>query len=293
MSIFWEPDGVGKVRVRVWGCRGSIASPGPDTVRHGGNTSCVEVRSDDDQVLILDAGTGARPLGVKLMEERPSRIDLLLTHLHVDHVEGLGAFAPIWSADTELHIWGPSSPDGVLGRTHRASTSRRRCSRCTSPRSRRTWCSTTRPPAVDGRSVRASPRRRSCIPAPRWATASRPTAVARLPHRPRTRRSGWTSSTSRASGSPGRGLADGADLLIHDCQYDEEEYPSHVGWGHTSTSQLAQFAAKAAADRLLLFHHDPMHGDDQLDVMTARVRELWGVDEARCSAAAEGMQLDV
>ena len=86
------------MRARIWGGRGSIATPLSENRRYGGNTSCIEVRLDDGTLLILDAGTGARGLGVSLLEDPPARIDLLLTHLHVDHLEGLGAFEPIWQA---------------------------------------------------------------------------------------------------------------------------------------------------------------------------------------------------
>ena len=102
------------MRVRVRGCRGTIATSGADTMRYGGNTSCVEVRLASARVLILDAGTGIRELGAELAAEGVRRIDLLLTHLHVDHLEGLGTFAPIWSPDVELHVWGPSSPVASL-----------------------------------------------------------------------------------------------------------------------------------------------------------------------------------
>ena len=90
------------MRASIWGCRGSLASPGPDTVRYGGNTSCVEVRLSDDSLLVLDAGTGIRPLGVALGSDHPTRIDVLLTHLHIDHLEGLGFFGPIWDPNAEV-----------------------------------------------------------------------------------------------------------------------------------------------------------------------------------------------
>ncbi len=280
------------MRIRVWGSRGSIASPGPDTVRHGGNTSCVEVRWNDGHVLILDAGTGARPLGVHLMQEPPARIDLLLTHLHVDHVEGLGAFAPIWSEDTELHIWGPSSPMASLDE---------RIATYFSPPLFPVHLSQvpahvvfhdapTEPWTLGSARITSTP-----ILHPGPTVGYRVEADGRslaylTDHEP-----GLGMDLERVGSEwiSGRGLAAGADLLIHDCQYDEDEYPQRVGWGHTSTAQLAVFARKAAAERLLLFHHDPMHGDDQIDVMTERVRDLWGVDEARCVAAAEGMQVEV
>ena len=98
------------MKARVWGCRGSLASPGPETVRYGGNTSCLELRLADGTLVVLDAGTGIRMLGVSMAKDPPRRVDLLLTHLHLDHVEGLGFFGPLWDPRTELHIWGPPSP---------------------------------------------------------------------------------------------------------------------------------------------------------------------------------------
>ena len=105
------------MRARFWGSRGSLASPGPDTVRTGGNTSCVEVRPDDGSLVILDSGTGIRALGASLDGTAPKRIDILLSHLHLDHLEGLGFFAPLWDPGTELHIWGPPSPTRSLVRS--------------------------------------------------------------------------------------------------------------------------------------------------------------------------------
>jgi phosphoribosyl 1,2-cyclic phosphodiesterase len=102
------------VRARFWGSRGSLASPGPDTVLTGGNTSCVEVRPNDGSLVILDSGTGIRALGASLDGTAPKRIDILLSHLHLDHLEGLGFFAPLWDRRTELHIWGPPSPTRTL-----------------------------------------------------------------------------------------------------------------------------------------------------------------------------------
>ena len=98
------------MRARIWGSRGSLATPGPDTVRYGGNTACIEVALSDGSLVILDAGTGIRGLGVSLDGRRPTRIDILLTHLHLDHLEGLGFFTPLWDPGTDLHIWGPTSP---------------------------------------------------------------------------------------------------------------------------------------------------------------------------------------
>ena len=93
---------------RVWGCRGSLPTPGEATVRYGGNTSCVEIRCGSGIALILDAGTGIKRLGDEL--DPSAEIHVLLTHLHLDHLEGLRFFAPLWRDDGRVHIWGPSSP---------------------------------------------------------------------------------------------------------------------------------------------------------------------------------------
>jgi phosphoribosyl 1,2-cyclic phosphodiesterase len=98
------------MRVRVWGCRGSVAAPGPDTVRYGGNTSCVEVRLASGHVLVLDAGTGMRPLGVAMQDDLPVGLHVMLTHLHLDHLQGLGFFRPLFMSDVAIDLWGPASP---------------------------------------------------------------------------------------------------------------------------------------------------------------------------------------
>ena len=95
------------MRARIWGCRGSLATPGPETLKYGGNTSCLEVRLDD-AVLVFDAGTGARQLGAELVEDQPKVLHLLLTHLHLDHLEGLGFFAPSAPARNRRSHLGPA-----------------------------------------------------------------------------------------------------------------------------------------------------------------------------------------
>jgi len=98
------------MRVRVWGCRGSVAAPGAETVKYGGNTSCVEVRLESGHVLVLDAGTGMRALGVEMQRDEPDSIVVLLTHLHLDHLQGLGFFRPLYVPGLDISVWGPASP---------------------------------------------------------------------------------------------------------------------------------------------------------------------------------------
>jgi ribonuclease BN (tRNA processing enzyme) len=278
------------VHVRIWGSRGSIASPGAATARYGGNTSCVEVRLADGSLLMLDVGTGARLLGVELAQDPPSAIHLLLTHLHVDHLEGLGFFAPIWSPDTELHIYGPRSPVASLDE---------RVAMYFSPPlfpvhlndvpARVTFHDAEGEWRIGSARVSAEP---ILHPGPTvgYRIDEEGRALTYLTdHEPAL---GTDLEQAAPEWISGSSLAFGADVLLHDCQYTDEEYEAKVGWGHSTISQVAMFANKAKADRLILFHHDPMRSDDQLDAMVEAVRVARG-DHGDVEAAAEGMAFEV
>jgi phosphoribosyl 1,2-cyclic phosphodiesterase len=280
------------VRVRIWGCRGSIAAPGPDTIRYGGNTSCVEVALDDGGLIVLDAGTGLRPLGIRLRDEPARPIHLFLTHLHVDHLEGLGAFAPIWSAETELHIWGPPSPLTSLAD---------RIARYFSPPLFPVHLSDVPARVTFHDAPEASFRVGGATVTSAPILHQGPTVGYRIEEGERTltyltdHEPALGPDLERAAPEwiSGLALAFGADVLLHDCQYTDEEYPEHVGWGHSSESHVATFAERAKADRLYLFHHDPLHTDDDLDRMRERIRTLWGVEDERCQVSAEGLSFEV
>jgi phosphoribosyl 1,2-cyclic phosphodiesterase len=279
------------VRVRVWGCRGSIAAPGPDTVRYGGNTSCVEVCLSDNSRILLDAGTGARPLGIELMRDLPPRIDLLLTHLHVDHVEGLSWFEPIWSPGVDLHVWGPPSPVASLDE---------RIATYFSPplfpvHLYEVPATTHFHDAIEGSwSIGPATVRSQAIMHAgqtvgyRIRDADGSVLAYLTDHEPalgsdlRTLPGEWIS---------GFALAAGADLLIHDTQYTPQEYEERVGFGHSSTEHVAAFAERTGVGRLVMFHHDPWHSDDDLDAMRADVLRRWGVEPDRCLIATEGTEL--
>jgi len=277
-------------RLRVWGCRGSIPTPGEATVRFGGNTPCVEVRTGDGCLLILDAGTGLRQLGAHLEEDGP--LHLLVTHLHLDHVEGLRFFAPFWHAGRELHIWGPPSPVASLDE---------RIATYFSPPlfpvhlsevpARVTFHDAPRDPWTIGSiTITADPilhpgatvgyRLESDGKALAYVTDHEPALGTDLD----------AASTSWISGYA---LAHHADLLIHDCQYTEDEYPDHVGWGHPSVAHVASYARRAEVDRLVLFHHHPGHADAELEAMRTAVLAGWQVEPQRCIVAAEGTEIDV
>lgn len=251
------------MKITLWGTRGSVAAPGPDTTMYGGNTSCVEVRGIDGTVLVLDAGTGIRRLGGALTPTL-NRVDLLLTHLHMDHLQGLGFFAPLYDPAVEMHIWGPQSSTMDL---------HQRLSRYLSPPLFPTPLrDLPRPPilhAVPGADFQLGEFNVSaalvCHPGPTvgYRIASPAGVLTYLPdHEPALGVPDFPLCPDWTSGSA---LAAGADLLIHDCQFSSEEYASRVGWGHSSFAQTFAFAALVQTRHLVLFHHDPWHNDDDLD----------------------------
>jgi phosphoribosyl 1,2-cyclic phosphodiesterase len=249
-------------RVKLYGTRGSLASPGADTSRYGGNTPAVEVLADDGTLVILDAGTGIRRLAANI-EPGIRRIDILLTHLHMDHIQGLGFFAPLYNPGIEVNIWGPASSTLSLAA---------RLSRYLSPPLFPVHLRDL--PAVRVHHVSGSPfevgsfRIRGslvCHPGPTvgFRIESQGGAIVYLPdHEPALALPGGWLDFQWISGYD---LAVGAQLLIHDAQYTDEEYERCVGWGHSSYRHAFEFAAAAGAKKLVPFHHDPAHDDEMLN----------------------------
>lgn len=259
------------MNVTLWGTRGSIPTPGPETMRYGGNTSCVEVRAGG-QLLILDAGTGIRRLG-DTVERDVRRIDILLTHLHMDHIQGLGFFDPLFWEGLEVHLWGPSS--STLGL-------RQRLTRYLSPplfpvRLRDLDCDLELHDVLDLRSFRIGEvevqTELVCHPGPTvgYRLESGNSSMAYLPdHEPAL---GDPAFTENTEWTPGIDLARGVDLLIHDAQFSDDEYPEVAGYGHSSISQALDFAAAAGVGELVPFHHDPAHTDAELDRLYDEIRK--------------------
>ena len=275
--------------VRLWGTRGSLASSGPETAGYGGNTAAVEIVSADGTFLVLDAGTGIRRLGAAV-DPSVERLDILLTHLHMDHIQGLGFFAPFFRPSGEIHLWGPASATMDL---------RARLTRYLSPplfpvrlrdlEARVVLHDAPEEPvriggfevvaqhvihpgptvgyriAADGASVAYLPDHEPAL------------GAARFPEGPR-----WTS---------GFDLASGVDLLIHDGQYSDEERATRIGWGHSSVSEAVAFGELAGVRRLILFHHDPSHSDALLDDLTESARR--GRTTIGVVAGREGAQYDL
>jgi len=250
------------MKVTLWGTRGSLASPGPETARYGGNTSCVEVVGADGTVLVLDAGTGIRRLGVALPDSL-RRVDILLTHLDMDHIQGLAFFRPLRTPDVEVHIWGPASTTLSL---------RARLTRYLSPPLFPVYLRempSTFLHEVPSDDFEIGEFRISCAlvchpdPTVGYRIATSKAVITYLPdHEPALGARKFPLSRDWTSGYT---LAAGVDLLIHDAQYTSEEYADRIGFGHSSLPQAFEFAALAEVKRLVPFHHDPAHTDDDLD----------------------------
>ena len=257
------------MKVTFWGTRGSIASAGPETKGYGGNTACVQVAGRDGTCLVLDAGTGIRQLGATLPPD-VRRIDVLLSHLHMDHIQGLGFFAPLFEGGLEVHIWGPPSATLDL---------RARLTRYLSPPlfPVRLRDLTSRvelhnapdePTQIGGLEVTAA----SVIhpgPTVGYRVREDGATLAYLPdHEPALGTGAFPGSADWTSGSE---LAADVDVLIHDAQYFPDERESRVGWGHSSSVEAAAFATLCGARRLVCFHHDPAHDDAAIDRLVADV----------------------
>jgi phosphoribosyl 1,2-cyclic phosphodiesterase len=282
------------VKIKLWGARGSIPSPGPETLRYGGNTSCVQVTLSDGTIIVLDAGTGIRNLGLALAGTVP-RINILLTHLHLDHIQGLMFFAPAFRPQSEMSIWGPEAPEASL----RDRIARYISAPLSPVEIRELPCDVQfmDAPHVEWDIGPARIRAASVThrgPTLGYRITEGDTSVCYIPdHEPAL---GTTLGDLDPDWISGYELARGASLLIHDCQYTDREYRNHHGWGHSPMSDALEFSHRSGARQVLLFHHDPLHSDEFLDAMGDEIATQWterGGDPAAVELATERRELVV
>lgn len=287
------------MKIRIWGCRGSIAAPSPTTLRYGGHTTCVEVRSKSGQVVILDAGSGLRNLGQRLLQENyAGEIHLMLTHAHWDHVCGFPFFEPAYHPEHTLNICGGPIPVHYLKSNLRrqmeapyfpvdfallkakiqfgCDCSQLNCSQGFNGRQGDLECSSVRLNHPNGGyGFKFTEDGRSLV--------FIPDNELRFQHEGGLARQDYAA------------FCRGADLLLHDAQYTEEEYRRRQGWGHCTISDAVELARQSGVGRLGLFHHDPDRTDDELDQLLAAAREEIKRDgnSLDCFACAEGMELEL
>ena len=253
----------GDFYVKFWGVRGSIACPGEEYRRYGGNTACLEVRYGD-QLLIFDAGTGLRRLGSHLaVNGTPNgglNGDLFLTHTHHDHIVGLPFFVPIFNPKNRIRIWaGHLAPDDhlhkVLSRFMAAPLVPVPPEVFAADVSYHDFTAGETLDPRPGLTLRTAP-----LNHPNGATGYRIEAEGKSICY-------VTDTEHRADGLDRNilGLVEGADLMIYDCSYTDEEYPRFRGWGHSTWQEGVRLCDAAAVKRLVIYHHDPSHDDDFMD----------------------------
>jgi phosphoribosyl 1,2-cyclic phosphodiesterase len=281
------------MRVKLWGVRGSIPVPGSAAAGYGGNTSCVEVTTADGTELILDAGSGIRELGAAIAG-RCRHVHVLLTHLHLDHIQGLMFFAPLFDPAVEVTVWGPPA----AGRALRERVARYISSPLCPVEIRELPArvifedAPTSPWRLGGVDVRAS------LVAHRGPTLgyrleAGAGSLCYLPdHEPGL---GQDLDKARPAWISGHALASRASLLIHDCQFTDAEYPERRGWGHSRVSDALAFAHRTEPARTLLFHHDPGHDDVHLNAIGEEARSLATLrgQEGAVEMAREGRLIEL
>lgn len=300
------------LRVHFWGTRGSIPSPGRETVRYGGNTPCLELRTPDGWLIVLDAGTGIRELGRSLMHDAngtPIRGDIFLTHAHWDHIQGLPFFAPIFHPGNQFTIWGSKAMESSIGRVVRDQMSpvvfpvtfeelaatiefRELAAGHSTPGN---YDVSVMPVQHPGGALAFRFASRATAKASNGAVASNGQ------HRglvyisdnelgaaaPYTRTAAWRRDLVR--------FVHGARVLVHDAMFTAEEYRHHHGWGHSTYDDAVELALESEVETLVLFHHKPERTDDEVDRQTDACRSMAARrgGSLQVIAAAEGLTLDV
>jgi phosphoribosyl 1,2-cyclic phosphodiesterase/CheY-like chemotaxis protein len=287
------------MRVRFWGARGSLPKPGPSTLRYGGNTSCVEVRTGAGTLIVIDCGTGLHGLGQALVsaEKPPIKGHVLISHTHWDHIQGIPFFTPFFIPESEWDIYGPrgigqSLRDSLAGQMQYAYFPVALDQLDAKIRYHELVEGVFQ---IDDVTIRTRYLNHPALTVAYRLEAGGVAIVYASDHEPH--------SQHLASGK-GQMLGEdlrhceflaGADLVIHDAQYTSEEYPSKLGWGHSTVEYALAVCRVAGAKRVALTHHDPLRSDDAIDRLVEKARADLSVARPapEVFAAAEGQVLDL
>lgn len=293
------------IKVRFWGTRGSIATPGQPTIRYGGNTSCVEVRCDG-HLLVFDAGTGIRDLGNQLLKEFPTQpltVHVFISHTHWDHIQGFPFFLPAYQPKNTIHLYGPPGRDKSFDKILKIQMDSDYFPVELGAMSAKIHVHELREDVKIGSleiknfylnhpalclAYRVNDGRRSFV----YATDNEPYQGTLLHN---------TQLATAATDFPTYldekfvEFMSGADLLVGEAQYTNGEYPEKRGWGHSPLESLVRFAVQASVKKLALFHHDPQHDDDFVDGMVLEAKNITAhfKGTTECIGAKEGLEIVV
>ncbi len=270
--------------LKFWGVRGSIPTPGPETVRYGGNTACVELRLDN-KIFIFDAGSGLRNFGASIEQtDQPLKFNFFLSHTHWDHIQGLPFFMPAYNPKNRLYFFGAGKLKSILSGQMQPNYF---------------------PLKIEN--LNAELKFNSLVPG-KQNIQGIPVEIIRLNH-PGTAL-GYRFKTPDADivyisdnepldatldADPLLSFVQNADILIHDAQYTPEEYPNHKGWGHSPFTYPLELALAAQVKKLILFHHDPQHSDMAVDDILNRSKKIIKTRSASLDvlAAAEALTIEI
>src|SRR6059058_2242119 len=276
-------------RIRFWGVRGSIPVPGKSTVRYGGNTSCVEVRANGE-IILLDAGSGIRLLGLALDKEfgsRSTKLTLLITHTHWDHIQGLPFFSPTYNQKNLIRVLGYEGASAGLAKILASQMETPFFPVSLRELPSHLAIEELKEMEFQNGKVKVQAKFANhpgiCAGYRLFTSAG---SIAYMPdNEPYESLKLQLSAQNGIDGKEARDFADAerakmvefvrdCEVAILDGQYTDEEYQKHIGWGHSSLSSVVGLALDANVKRVLLFHHDPSHDDDMIDRMVEQAREL-------------------
>jgi phosphoribosyl 1,2-cyclic phosphodiesterase/CheY-like chemotaxis protein len=287
------------VRVQFWGTRGSIAKPGPGTARYGGNTSCIEVRSARETLVIVDCGTGGHPLGHKLMSggAKGLRGHILISHTHWDHIQGIPFFAPLFVPGSEWDIYGPKD----LGQSLREALAGQMqyayfpvtLDQCGAKIRYHNLVEGTFD--IDDIKVSTHYLNHPALTLGYRLEADGVAVVYACDHEPHSRMLAAGQGEITGQDLRHAEFVSHADLLIHDAQFTAEEYPAKIGWGHSTVEYVVKLSKYAEVKRTALTHHDPLRDDDAIDRLLASIRATLRANASSLDvfAAAEGQVVEV
>jgi phosphoribosyl 1,2-cyclic phosphodiesterase len=291
------------MKIRFWGTRGSIATPGSSTMRYGGNTSCVELRTGP-HVIIFDAGTGIRELGNQILREfasRPVTIHVFISHTHWDHIQGFPFFLPAYEKKNTIHLYGPPGRDKSLDKILTIQMDSDYFPVELGAMSADLHVHELREDVtIDGLTVRHFYLNHPALCLSYRVSDGKTNVVYATDNEP------YQGTLFKHTQNPATALdfptyldekfvdfLSNADLLIGEAQYTSEEYEEKRGWGHSALESVVRFAVQANVKKLALFHHDPLHDDAFVDGMVKEAIELTknlnGTTE--CIGAQEGLEL--
>jgi phosphoribosyl 1,2-cyclic phosphodiesterase/CheY-like chemotaxis protein len=287
------------VRVQFWGTRGSIAKPGPATARYGGNTSCIEVRSALGTLVIIDCGTGAHSLGQNLMSTgaKGLRGHILISHTHWDHIQGIPFFAPLFVPGNQWDIYGPKGLDQSLRETLAGQMQYTYFPVTPDQFEATIHYHDLVEGTFDIEDIKITTHylNHPALTLGYRLEADGVTIVYCSDHEPHSRSLAGGQGDIAGQDLRHAEFINGADLLIHDAQYTAAEYPSKVGWGHSSAEYAVKLGQRAQVKRLALTHHDPLRDDDAVDRVLAGIRDRLqtALSPLQVFAAAEGEIIEV